>query len=146
MGLLDGLLGNTSGGYVPQFSPYINPKSFAPKHDLWKTTNRVSISPRESLDKITFDGIVRVEEDIVDSTTSRLRDQVSVQMSNQFNARMLEELTKQLEEAVKPKEKTPEEKVIDIVKGGFENKFGMSIQEFQEIYDGLVENSPEKLI
>lgn len=44
------------------------------------------------------------------------------------------------------KTKTVEEKVIGIVKGGFEEKFGMTIDEFQTVYDRLVEESPDKLI
>lgn len=50
------------------------------------------------------------------------------------------------EGGLKAKPKTIEEKVIDIVKGGFEEKFGMSIDEFQTVYDRLVEESPDKLI
>jgi len=45
-----------------------------------------------------------------------------------------------------PKQKITEEKVIDIVNGGFESHFGMTIQEFQETYDAILENNPEKLI
>jgi hypothetical protein len=43
-------------------------------------------------------------------------------------------------------EPTIEDRVVDIVKGGFEDKFGMTIQEFQEVYEKLVEESPERLI
>lgn len=45
-----------------------------------------------------------------------------------------------------PKPPTIEERVIDIVKGGFEKKFGITIQEFQEVYDKLVEDEPDRLI
>ena len=43
-------------------------------------------------------------------------------------------------------EPTIEEKVVDIVKGGFEEKFDMTIQEFQDVYEKLVEEEPERLI
>ena len=43
-------------------------------------------------------------------------------------------------------EPTIEDKVVDIVKGGFEEKFGMTIQEFQEVYEQIVETDPERLI
>lgn len=44
------------------------------------------------------------------------------------------------------KPKTKKEKVIEIAKGEFEAQFGMTIQEFQEIYEEIVEENPESLI
>jgi hypothetical protein len=46
----------------------------------------------------------------------------------------------------KYQEKTKEEKVIELVKGGLENRFGISFDEFMEIYNNLLENYPEKLV
>jgi len=43
-------------------------------------------------------------------------------------------------------EETEEDKVIKILKGGFEKKFNMSFEKFIEIYNNILENSPEKLI
>jgi len=55
----------------------------------------------------------------------------------------ISEINECLEEQHEP---TIEEKVVDIVKGGFEEKFGMTIQEFQEVYERIIETEPEKLI
>lgn len=44
------------------------------------------------------------------------------------------------------KQTTPEEKVIDLLKGGFERRCGISLDEFTRIYHELLEHSPEKLI
>ncbi len=41
---------------------------------------------------------------------------------------------------------TNEQKVIRILKGDFEKKFGMTFEKFIETYNGILENSPEKLI
>jgi hypothetical protein len=46
----------------------------------------------------------------------------------------------------RPKKQTIEDRVVDIVKGGFEDKFGMTIQEFQEAYDKILDESPERLV
>ncbi len=72
-----------------------------------------------------------------------LRDYIAREASTQMDLQVLE----QLKAAMKtPKEKTHEEKVIDIVNGGFKAHFGMEIYEFQAIYESIVENNPEKLI
>lgn len=42
--------------------------------------------------------------------------------------------------------KTKEAMVIELLKGGFETKCGLSFQDFMEIYTELIEESPEKLI
>ena len=57
-------------------------------------------------------------------------------------------MNKEMENKYKEIEPEPtiEDKVVDIVKGGFEEKFGMTIQEFQEVYENIVENNPERLI
>lgn len=86
------------------------------------------------------------DSDLVKDNLNELRQIVATQASKQMDYAVLEQLKAQLEAGLNPPEKTPEEKVIDIVKGGFEKKFGMTIQEFQKIYDDIVENSPEKLI
>lgn len=72
-----------------------------------------------------------------------LRNIIANQVSNDMDMEVLKQLKAAME---KPKEKTKEDKVVDIVKGGFENHFGMSIQEFQEIYDQMVEDCPERLV
>ncbi len=41
---------------------------------------------------------------------------------------------------------TTEEKVIDLLKGGFEKRCGLSLDEFMETYHKLLEHSPERLI
>lgn len=41
---------------------------------------------------------------------------------------------------------TDEEKVIKILKGDFEKKFGMSFEKFIDIYNNIINTSPEKLI
>lgn len=46
---------------------------------------------------------------------------------------------------VVPKE-TDDQKVIRILKGDFEKKFGMTFEKFIETYHRLLETSPEKLI
>lgn len=45
----------------------------------------------------------------------------------------------------KPPE-TEHEKVVRILKGDFEKKFGMSYDRFVEIYNEILKNDPEKLI
>lgn len=45
----------------------------------------------------------------------------------------------------KPAE-TDEQKVVRILKGDFEKKFGMTFEKFIETYQRLLETSPEKLI
>lgn len=58
-----------------------------------------------------------------------------------------EELLRQLEAMINaPKKKSKEERVVDIIKGGFENHFNMTIQEFQAIYEHMLANNPEKLV
>jgi len=89
---------------------------------------------------------VDMEHDLIKDNLDELRNTVANHASRQMDYQVLEQIRAQLIDGVNPPEKTPEEKVIDIVKGGFEKKFGISIQEFQEIYDNLVVNSPEKLI
>jgi hypothetical protein len=44
------------------------------------------------------------------------------------------------------KTETEEEKVLRIVKCDFEDKFGITIERFQQVYESIVETSPEKLI
>ena len=44
------------------------------------------------------------------------------------------------------KKETDEEKVIRILKGDFEETFGMSFDKFIDIYNNLLENNPDKLI
>lgn len=45
-----------------------------------------------------------------------------------------------------PDEPTDEEKVLKILKGGFEKEFGMTYEKFKEIYETILEENPEKLI
>lgn len=39
-----------------------------------------------------------------------------------------------------------EEKVLRIIKGDFENIFGISLEKFNEVYHNILKNCPEKLI
>ncbi len=49
--------------------------------------------------------------------------------------------------AAKPARKeTDEEKVVRILKGDFEKKFGMTFEKFIEVREKLLETHPEKLI
>ncbi len=41
---------------------------------------------------------------------------------------------------------TDEEKVIRIIKGDFEYKFGMTFDKFQDVLKSIMINNPEKLI
>jgi len=41
---------------------------------------------------------------------------------------------------------TEEEKVVKLLKGGFEEKCGITFTKFIEIYHNILENNPEKLI
>jgi len=72
-----------------------------------------------------------------------LRDYIAKEVSAQNDLQALEQLKKAMKTS---KDKTPEEKVIDIVKGGFEAHFGMTIEEFQKVYETIVEKNPEKLL
>ena len=126
MGLFDGVIAPFGG--VDFGSRYGDRVSVS---GLWKYGN-----------KTVYD----FDHDLINDNLTELRQTVATQASKQMDYQVLEQLKATLEAGINPPEKTPEEKVIDIVKGGFEKKFGMTIQEFQEIYDELVENSPEKLI
>lgn len=44
------------------------------------------------------------------------------------------------------KTESDEDKVVRILKGDFEKKFGMSFEKFIEVYNKLLDDSPEKLI
>lgn len=44
------------------------------------------------------------------------------------------------------KKETKEEKVIKIYKSGFQDAFGMSLQEFQKTFKKIRKKNPEKLI
>ena len=50
------------------------------------------------------------------------------------------------EEEVELKPMTPQERVINLLKGGFESRCGISFDEFIKVYNDLLEHSPEKLI
>lgn len=41
---------------------------------------------------------------------------------------------------------TDEEKVVRILKGDFEKKFGMTYEKFKNVYDIILRDNPEKLI
>lgn len=41
---------------------------------------------------------------------------------------------------------TPQERVISLLKGGFEIRCGISFDEFIQVYNELLEHNPEKLI
>ena len=44
------------------------------------------------------------------------------------------------------KYESDEEKVVRIIKGDFENIFGISLEKFNEVYQNILKNCPEKLI
>lgn len=44
------------------------------------------------------------------------------------------------------KYESDEEKVVRIIKGDFENIFGISLEKFNEVYHNILKNCPEKLI
>lgn len=44
------------------------------------------------------------------------------------------------------KYESDEEKVLRIIKGDFENIFGISLEKFNEVYQNILKNCPEKLI
>ena len=44
------------------------------------------------------------------------------------------------------KYESDEEKVVRIIKGDFENIFGISLEKFNEVYQDILKNCPEKLI
>lgn len=44
------------------------------------------------------------------------------------------------------KKETDEDKVVRILKGDFENKFGMTYEKFIEMYNEILKKNPEKLI
>lgn len=44
------------------------------------------------------------------------------------------------------KYESDEEKVLRIIKGDFENIFGISLEKFNEVYHNILKNCPEKLI
>ena len=50
------------------------------------------------------------------------------------------------DEEVELKPLTPEQRVINLLKGGFESRCGISFDEFIKVYNDLLEHSPEKLI
>ena len=50
------------------------------------------------------------------------------------------------DEEVELKPMTPQERVISLLKGGFENRCGISFDEFIQVYNELLEHNPEKLI
>ena len=72
-----------------------------------------------------------------------VRDYLSQQVSANMDRDIVEKLKAMIDA---PKQKTKEEKVIDIVNGGFQNHFGMSINEFQKIYEEILEHNPEQLV
>ena len=127
MGLFDGIIAPFDG--VDFGSKYGDRVSV---NDMWKYGNKTVYDFQKS--------------DLINDNLEELRQTVATQASKQIDYQMLEQLKASLEAGMNPPEKTPEEKVIDIIKGGFEKKFGMTIQQFQEIYDDLVETSPEKLV
>ena len=44
------------------------------------------------------------------------------------------------------KYESDEEKMVRIIKGDFENIFGISLEKFNEVYHNILKNCPEKLI
>lgn len=72
-----------------------------------------------------------------------IRDQIARTASNELDYQTIVALKGMLE---KEKEVSDEDKVIGIVKGGFEKHFGMTMERFNEIYESIMETNPEKLI
>ncbi len=72
-----------------------------------------------------------------------VRNHLANEYTNQSDKEILNQLKKMINE---PKTKTKEERVVDIIKGGFEKHFNMTIKEFQSIYEEMLETNPEKLV
>ena len=71
------------------------------------------------------------------------RNLMAAKYEHQSEKEVLRQLKKLINE---PKTKTKEDRVIDIIHGGFERHFNMSINEFQAIYEQMLETSPEALV
>jgi len=78
-----------------------------------------------------------------DNGMQELRNIVAAQTTTRMDLELLEKLKTIMET---PKKKTKVERVISIVKQDFENHFDMTISEFQEIYEDIITNNPEKLV
>ena len=78
-----------------------------------------------------------------DSGMQELRNVVASQTTTRMDLELLEKLKSIMEN---PKKETKEDRVIGIVKRDFENHFDMTITEFQEIYETILKNNPEKLV
>jgi transcriptional regulator CtsR len=87
--------------------------------------------------------ISKIWQDDMYDLRNRLATELSSSVSQQMDLEVLERLKEVFEE---PKTKSKEERVVNIVKQDFENHFNMTIQEFQEIYEKILKNNPEKLI
>jgi hypothetical protein len=89
-------------------------------------------------------GITDIDRDMLwGDGMQEVRDYLSNQVASNMDFEIIKKLKKIIDE---PKQKTKEERVIDIVNGAFNDHFGMSLQEFQEVYEGILQNNPEKLV
>ena len=51
-----------------------------------------------------------------------------------------------LQQQIFKKHENDKERVVKILKGGFENQFGMTYERFVELYNEILKDEPEKLI
>lgn len=51
-----------------------------------------------------------------------------------------------LQQQIFKKNESDKERVVKILKGGFENQFGMSYDRFVELYNEILKDEPERLI
>ncbi|RLC45293.1 MAG: hypothetical protein DRH57_08265 [Candidatus Cloacimonadota bacterium] len=102
--------------------------------DDWKLSSTYGVSNHS----IQIDPTMLWGNDMQD-----VRDYLSKQVAIDMDRDIIEKLKAMID---RPKQKTKEEKVLDIVNGGFQDHFGISIQEFQAIYEEILETNPEKLV
>ena len=79
-------------------------------------------------------------EDYSDPTHDAMLQNIYNRMAAEMAKKIDEEIISQMVSSFKPK--TNEEKVISILKGGFEKEYGMSFDKFVEIYNEMKETCP----
>ncbi len=78
-------------------------------------------------------------------------DSISDAWHNDLIDRMAAEITKDIDKQIldsfiSGSVMTEEEKTIWIIKYGMKKQFGISFEEFSQIYENILKNNPEKLI
>jgi len=102
-------------------------------NDDWKLSSTYGASHSMQIDPTMLWG----------NDMQEVRDYLSKQVAINMDRDIVEKLKAAIDA---PKQKTKEEKVVDIVNGGFQDHFNMSIQEFQEVYESILQNNPEQLV